>query len=37
VRQPLDGIWQMLDLAQQISRAVEALGFLGVAGATHMS
>jgi len=37
VRQALDDIWQLLQLPQQIARAVESLGSLGVGGATHMS
>ena len=32
-----DGVGQMVELLQQAASTIEALGFLGVAGATHMS
>ena len=36
-RQLLDRNGKLIDVQQQIARAVEALGFLGLAGAWHLS
>jgi hypothetical protein len=35
--QLLDRIGELIDLPQQVERAIEALGFLGPAGAWHLS
>ena len=32
-----DSIGQMLELSQQLAGEIETLGFLGIAGAAHMS
>jgi len=37
VRPAFDAIGQLIELPQQNSRTVEALGLLSVAGAPHMS
>jgi hypothetical protein len=36
-RQLVDGIGGLIDAQQQLARAIEALGFLGFAGAWHLS
>ena len=36
-RQLLDRIGELIDTQQQVARAIEALGFLGFAGAWHLS
>ena len=36
-RQLLDRIGELIDVLQQIACAIEALGFLGLAGARHLS
>ena len=35
--QLLDRIGKLIDMPQQVARAIEALGFLGLAGAWHLS
>ena len=35
--QLFDRIGELIDMQQQIARAIEALGFLGLAGAWHLS
>jgi hypothetical protein len=36
-RQLLDRIGELIDMQQQVARAIEALGFLRLAGAWHLS
>jgi len=36
-RQPLDRFGKLIDVPQQVACAIEALGFLGLAGAWHLS
>ena len=35
--QLFDRIGELIDMQQQVARAIEALGFLGLAGAWHLS
>jgi len=35
--QPLDRNGELIEVQQQVARAIEALGFLGLAGAWHLS
>ena len=37
LHQLLDRIGELIDVQQQVARAIEALGFLGLAGAWHLS
>jgi hypothetical protein len=37
LRQLLDCIGELIDMPQQVARAIEALGFLSLAGAWHLS